>query len=218
MDLKQEFNLTYLFISHNLAVVRHMANRIGVMYLGRVVEIADGRELFRAPKHPYTRMLLDAVPDIGLTGRKRIPVSGEIPNPIDPPSGCAFNPRCVMGQSICRTERPELRPLNGDLVACHFAEELPAVAAGENAAEAPALTRRLAVLAAVTDWIDGHLARQWQQESRFGAAMDPIADKAMVVIALVVITGYSGMNPWLILPATVILFREVFVSGLREFA
>lgn len=75
----------------------------------------------------------------------------------------------------------------------------------------------LFVTAAVTDWFDGHLARTWQQESRFGAAMDPIADKAMVVIALVVITGYSGMNPWLILPATVILFREVFVSGLREF-
>lgn len=75
----------------------------------------------------------------------------------------------------------------------------------------------LFVLAAVTDWIDGHIARSWQQESRFGAAMDPIADKAMVVIALVVITGYSGMNPWLILPATVILFREVFVAGLREF-
>ena len=75
----------------------------------------------------------------------------------------------------------------------------------------------LFVLAAVTDWIDGHLARSWSQESRFGAAMDPIADKAMVVIALVVITGYSGMNPWLILPVAVILFREVFVSGLREF-
>lgn len=75
----------------------------------------------------------------------------------------------------------------------------------------------LFVLAAVTDWFDGYLARAWKQESRFGTAMDPIADKAMVVIALVVITGYSGMNPWLILPATVILFREVFVSGLREF-
>ncbi|MBV0891861.1 CDP-diacylglycerol--glycerol-3-phosphate 3-phosphatidyltransferase [Paracoccus sp. Z118] len=75
----------------------------------------------------------------------------------------------------------------------------------------------LFVLAAITDWFDGYLARLWGQESRFGAAMDPIADKAMVVIALVVITGYSGMNPWLILPATVILFREVFVSGLREF-
>lgn len=75
----------------------------------------------------------------------------------------------------------------------------------------------LFVVAAATDWFDGKIARAWQQESLFGAAMDPIADKAMVVIALVVITGYSGMNPWLILPATVILFREVFVSGLREF-
>lgn len=75
----------------------------------------------------------------------------------------------------------------------------------------------LFLVAAITDWFDGYLARAWKQESRFGAAMDPIADKAMVVIALVVITGYSGMNPWLILPATVILFREVFVSGLREF-
>ena len=77
--------------------------------------------------------------------------------------------------------------------------------------------RALDLLAAVTDWFDGYLARSWQQESRFGTAMDPIADKAMVVIAIVVITGYSGMNPWLILPATLILFREVFVSGLREF-
>lgn len=75
----------------------------------------------------------------------------------------------------------------------------------------------LFLVAAITDWFDGYLARAWQQESRFGAAMDPIADKAMVVIAIVVITGYSGMNPWLILPAAVILFREVFVSGLREF-
>lgn len=75
----------------------------------------------------------------------------------------------------------------------------------------------LFMLAAITDWFDGYIARAWQQESRFGAAMDPIADKAMVVIAIVVITGYSGMNPWLILPATIILFREVFVSGLREF-
>ncbi|WP_102226062.1 CDP-diacylglycerol--glycerol-3-phosphate 3-phosphatidyltransferase [Acidimangrovimonas sediminis] len=75
----------------------------------------------------------------------------------------------------------------------------------------------LFVIASVTDWIDGYLARRWQQESKFGAMLDPIADKAMVVIALVVITGYSGMNPWLILPATVILFREVFVSGLREY-
>ena len=123
-DLQDRLGLTYLFISHHLAVVRHMANRIGVMYLGRVVEIADGRELFRAPKHPYTRMLLDAVPDIGLTGRKRIPVSGEIPNPIDPPAGCAFNPRCPFANERCRIEVPAL--VEG--VACHAFQErrLPA--------------------------------------------------------------------------------------------
>src|SRR5690242_12111209 len=95
-DLQDRLGLTYLFISHNLAVVRHMASRIGVMYLGRIVEIADGRDLFVCPKHPYTRMLLDAVPDVGMTGRQRIPVKGEIPNPIDPPSGCTFNPRCPL--------------------------------------------------------------------------------------------------------------------------
>jgi peptide/nickel transport system ATP-binding protein len=123
-DLQDRLGLTYLFISHNLAVVRHMANRIGVMYLGRVVEIADGRDLFRAPKHPYTRMLLDAVPDIGLTGRKRIPVSGEIPNPINPPSGCAFNPRCPFANERCRVEVPIL----AEGVACHAFQErrLPA--------------------------------------------------------------------------------------------
>ena len=123
-DLQDRLGLTYLFISHNLAVVRHMANRIGVMYLGRVVEIADGRELFRAPKHPYTRMLLDAVPDIGLTGRRRIPVSGEIPNPINPPPGCAFNPRCPFANDRCRAEVPAL----AEGVACHAFQEgrLPA--------------------------------------------------------------------------------------------
>src|SRR5947208_12709094 len=95
-DLQDKFGLTYLFISHNLAVVRHMANRIGVMYLGRLVEIADGRELFSSPRMPYTKMLLGAVPDLAMSGRQRIPVKGEIPNPIDPPPGCAFNPRCPL--------------------------------------------------------------------------------------------------------------------------
>src|SRR5881275_2722519 len=114
-DLQDKFGLTYLFISHNLAVVRHMANRIGVMYLGRIVEIAPAREMFLKPKHPYTRMLLDAVPDLDLTGRKRKPVEGEVPNPIDPPPGCAFNPRCPLAFELCRREVPEL--ING--VACH---------------------------------------------------------------------------------------------------
>jgi peptide/nickel transport system ATP-binding protein len=114
-DLQDKFGLTYLFISHNLAVVRHMASRIGVMYLGRIVEIADGRELFSRPRMPYTRMLLGAVPDLSMSGRQRIPVKGEIPNPIDPPKGCAFNPRCPLAFDLCRREAPELI----DGVACH---------------------------------------------------------------------------------------------------
>jgi len=114
-DLQDRFGLTYLFISHNLAVVRHMANRIGVMYLGRIVEIAQGRELFSRPRMPYTKMLLGAVPDLSMSGRQRIPVRGEIPNPIDPPKGCAFNPRCPLAFDLCRKETPELI----DGVACH---------------------------------------------------------------------------------------------------
>ncbi len=118
-DLQDRFGLTYLFISHNLAVVRHMASRIGVMYLGCIVEISGGRQLFAAPRHPYTRMLLDAVPDLAMTGRTRDGVSGEIPNPINPPSGCAFHPRCPFVFDRCRREAPALR----DSVACHAMEE-----------------------------------------------------------------------------------------------
>jgi peptide/nickel transport system ATP-binding protein len=114
-DLQDRLGLTYLFISHNLAVVRHMASRIGVMYLGRVVEIGDGRGLFTEPKHPYSRMLLDAVPDLAHVGRRREPVRGEIPNPINPPSGCTFNPRCPYANDRCRAEIPPF--LEG--VACH---------------------------------------------------------------------------------------------------
>jgi peptide/nickel transport system ATP-binding protein len=123
-DLQDKFGLTYLFISHNLAVVRHMASRIGVMYLGRIVEIADGRELFSHPRMPYTRMLLGAVPDLAMSGRQRIPVKGEIPNPIDPPTGCAFNPRCPLAFDLCRKETPELI----DGVACHAVHTAPAPA------------------------------------------------------------------------------------------
>src|SRR5882757_5248247 len=114
-DLQDKFGLTYLFISHNLAVVRHMAGRIGVVYLGRMVELAPTADLFRAPRHPYTRMLLDALPDLEMTGRQRIPVKGEIPNPIDPPPGCAFNPRCPLAFDLCRKQAPALI----DGVACH---------------------------------------------------------------------------------------------------
>ncbi len=114
-DLQQKFGLTYLFISHNLAVVRHMATRIGVMYLGRLVEVSEGRQLFSAPRHPYTRMLLDAVPDLAMVGKAREGVKGEIPNPISPPSGCTFHPRCPLVFDRCRVENPAVI----DGVACH---------------------------------------------------------------------------------------------------
>ena len=118
-DLQQQFGLTYLFISHNLAVVRHMATRIGVMYLGRLVEVSDAKEMFTNPRHPYTRMLLDAVPDLAMSGRQRIPVAGEIPNPITPPSGCTFHPRCPLANERCVAEAPQF--ING--VACHAVVE-----------------------------------------------------------------------------------------------
>lgn len=120
-DLQDQFGLTYLFISHNLAVVRHMATRIGVMYLGRLVEVAPTAELFANPQHPYTRMLLDAVPDLKMSGRPRKMIEGEIPNPIDPPPGCAFHPRCPFAVERCRKEVP-LPVTRGDrMVACHEA-------------------------------------------------------------------------------------------------
>lgn len=122
-DLQRERQLTYLFISHNLAVVRHVADQVGVMYLGRLVEVADKRQLFAAPRHPYTRMLLDAIPKMHDTGRARTPVQGEVPNPLSPPAGCAFNPRCPYANDRCRTERPALIEQGGTRVACHGVEE-----------------------------------------------------------------------------------------------
>jgi peptide/nickel transport system ATP-binding protein len=122
-DLQRERGLTYLFISHNLAVVRHVADQVGVMYLGRLVELADKRELFETPRHPYTRMLLDAIPQMKHVGRSRTPVQGEVPNPLDPPAGCAFHPRCPLANERCKAERPLLQPLRGAQVACHAAEE-----------------------------------------------------------------------------------------------
>ena len=122
-DLQRERGLTYLFISHNLAVVHHVADEVGVMYLGRLVEVAPKRELFDRPQHPYTRMLLDAIPDIHMTGRARTPVQGEVPNPLNPPSGCAFHPRCPYANERCSRERPALLELRGVKVACHAVEE-----------------------------------------------------------------------------------------------
>jgi oligopeptide/dipeptide ABC transporter ATP-binding protein len=122
-DLQDEFGLTYLFISHNLAVVRHMATRIGVMYLGRLVEVAPARQMFASPRHPYTRMLLDAVPDLEMSGRARKPVDGEIPNPITPPPGCPFNPRCPLANGRCRVEMPAAMTDGLGTVACHAVAE-----------------------------------------------------------------------------------------------
>ena len=115
--------LTYLFISHNLAVVRHVSDRVGVMYLGRLVELADRNSLFAQPRHPYTRMLLDAIPDIAMSGRARTPVQGEVPNPLNPPSGCSFHPRCPHANARCSAERPELVAFQGIQIACHAVTE-----------------------------------------------------------------------------------------------
>ena len=122
-DLQRQQGLTYLFISHNLAVVRHVSDQVGVMYLGRLVELADKATLFESPRHPYTRMLLDAIPKMHDTGRARTPVQGEVPNPLNPPPGCAFNPRCPHATERCRVERPALLQLGGIRIACHAVEE-----------------------------------------------------------------------------------------------
>jgi peptide/nickel transport system ATP-binding protein len=118
-DLQERLGLTYLFISHNLAVVSLVADRVGVMYLGRIVELEDSSKIFSRPRHPYTRMLLDAVPDLAMTGKGRTPVAGEVPNPLAPPAGCTFHPRCPHANERCRVEIP--RFANG--VACHAVEE-----------------------------------------------------------------------------------------------
>ncbi len=122
-DLQKKQGLTYLFISHNLAVVRHVSDQVGVMYLGRLVELADKQDLFEKPRHPYTRMLLDAIPKMHDTGKARTPVQGEVPNPLNPPPGCAFNPRCPHANDRCRAERPQLLSIGGIRIACHAVEE-----------------------------------------------------------------------------------------------
>ena len=124
-DLQARMQITYLFISHNLAVVRHMSDLLGVMYLGRIVEYGPGESIFSAPRHPYTRLLLDAIPDLGMAGsaRTRTPVGGEVPSPLNPPSGCTFHPRCPLANARCRAEVPK-HTRDGDvLAACHAVEE-----------------------------------------------------------------------------------------------
>lgn len=127
LSVQKKVGLTYLFISHNLSVVHHISDRVGVMYLGRLVELAPKAELFKAPRHPYTKMLLDAIPDMKMTGKPRIPIKGEVPNPLNPPSGCAFHPRCPYACQRCRDEKPILKSYekNGQTirVACHAVKE-----------------------------------------------------------------------------------------------
>ena len=124
-DLQKSMNLTYLFISHDLSVVEHISDRVGVMYLGRMVEFADTDALFSRPLHPYTEALLSAVPVADPDARmERIPLMGEIPNPANPPSGCYFHERCRYCREICREKQPDFEEIDGRKVACHFAREL----------------------------------------------------------------------------------------------
>jgi len=125
-DLQNELNLTYLFIAHDLSVVEHICNRVGVMYLGNLFEMAQTQELFRHPLHPYTEALMSAIPEADPNiGMRPIQLSGEIPSPIAPPSGCSFHPRCRYAQEICSQSKPEwVEQRPGHFVACHFADSL----------------------------------------------------------------------------------------------
>ncbi len=121
-ELQDRLGLTYLFISHDLSVVRHMSDRIAVMYLGRIVEEADTETLFADPRHPYTQLLLNTIPNVTAPHRDREPASGEVPSPLAPPPGCPFHPRCPIATARCKTDRPEALPKpDGGRVACHYA-------------------------------------------------------------------------------------------------
>lgn len=126
LDLQKDLNLSYLFISHDLSVVEYIANRVAVMYVGKMVEMAPTGELYTNPRHPYTEALLSAVPKPNPRMRlKRVLLEGDVPDPANPPSGCYFHPRCRFAQERCRTELPELRKIGPEhSVACHFAEEI----------------------------------------------------------------------------------------------
>jgi len=121
MDLRERLGLTYLFISHNLAVVEHLSDRVAIMYLGRLVEVARAEELFARPNHPYTQALLAEVPTLDATRRVYKPIAGELPSPLDPPPGCAFHPRCPHAFARCKVERPAIREVApGHISACHL--------------------------------------------------------------------------------------------------
>ena len=120
-DLQERLNLTYVFVAHDLSVVRQVSTRIAVMYLGSIVEIGNADEIFSRPSHPYTQALISAVPKpVNGAGRQRIILTGDVPSPINPPSGCRFHPRCPIAQDRCKVERPALQQVNDRTVACHF--------------------------------------------------------------------------------------------------
>ena len=123
MDLQQRLGLTYLFISHNLAVVRQMSDTLGVMYLGRIIELGSAETIYQDPLHPYTKLLLDAIPDLNQIGRARPPVHRDIPGLISPPAGCAFHPRCPLADARCREESPRPHKARGRITACHAVEQ-----------------------------------------------------------------------------------------------
>jgi oligopeptide transport system ATP-binding protein len=146
-DLQARLGLSYLFIAHDLAVVKHMADRIAVMYLGAIMEIGPKRALFAAPRHPYTRALLAAIPQPDPARRGRVtPLGGDVPSPMAVPPGCRFHTRCPFAQERCRTEPPLLRPMgDGQQVACHFAETLPDPGLDYSGGLSAAASRRLAL-------------------------------------------------------------------------
>ena len=148
-DLQRRFGLAYLFIAHDLAVVKHVADRVAVMYLGQIVEIAEKRELFAAPRHPYTRALLAAIPHPDPQRRGQVkPLGGDLPSPLNPPSGCRFHTRCPFAQERCRTEVPALRRVApGHEAACHFVETLPPAGLDFTGGLSEAASRRLALYA-----------------------------------------------------------------------
>lgn len=151
-DLQAQFGIGYIFISHDLAVVRHMADRVAVVYLGRIVEEAPVAALFAAPRHPYTRSLIAAAPKPDPQTRTlRAPVEGDLPSALKPPPGCAFHPRCPIATARCKTERPALRMLGATQVACHLAEDLPAMDHMAGTKQSAALRTRLAVLNAARE-------------------------------------------------------------------